>query len=64
MEPYNTHSLSKIHVLCWLAQEFSWFCRGQDVFILNTGFGNEEDQKRVKELLHVEKNPEPDDSSK
>lgn len=36
---------------------------GQDVFILNTGFGNEEDQKRVKELLHVEKNPEADDSS-
>ncbi|KAG5528388.1 hypothetical protein RHGRI_029154 [Rhododendron griersonianum] len=36
---------------------------GQDVFILNTGFGNEEDQKRVKVLLHVETHPEPDDSS-
>lgn len=37
-------------------------CRGQDVLILNTGFGNGEDQKRVTELLHVETPTAPDDS--
>ncbi|XP_057495260.1 ribosome biogenesis protein BOP1 homolog isoform X2 [Actinidia eriantha] len=36
---------------------------GQDVFLLNTGFGNEEEQKRIKELLHVEKHTGPDDSN-
>lgn len=29
------------------------FDRGADVLILNTGFGNEEEQKRIKELLHI-----------
>ncbi|KAI6696390.1 hypothetical protein NL676_016509 [Syzygium grande] len=28
--------------------------QGQDVLILNTGLGNEEDQKNIKELLQVE----------
>ncbi|XAR49360.1 hypothetical protein NMG60_11032540 [Bertholletia excelsa] len=27
---------------------------GQDVFLLNTGLGNDEEQKRIKELLHIE----------
>ncbi|PQP93993.1 hypothetical protein Pyn_34782 [Prunus yedoensis var. nudiflora] len=34
---------------------------GQDVLLLNTGCGNEEEQKRTKELLSVEM-PVPDDS--
>ncbi|THG17840.1 hypothetical protein TEA_011380 [Camellia sinensis var. sinensis] len=34
----------------------------QYVFLLNTGFGNEEEQKRIKELLHVETRTGPDDS--
>ncbi|KAG8473893.1 hypothetical protein CXB51_034028 [Gossypium anomalum] len=34
---------------------------GADVLILNTGFGNEEEQKRVKELLHIG-TPTSDDS--
>ncbi|XP_028064001.1 ribosome biogenesis protein BOP1 homolog [Camellia sinensis] len=37
-------------------------CREQYVFLLNTGFGNEEEQKRIKELLHVETRTGPDDS--
>ncbi|PPR95970.1 hypothetical protein GOBAR_AA24702 [Gossypium barbadense] len=37
------------------------FDRGADVLILNTGFGNEEEQKRVKELLHIG-TPTSDDS--
>ncbi|CAK7357107.1 unnamed protein product [Dovyalis caffra] len=35
---------------------------GQDVFLLNTGLGNEEIQRKVKELLHVETPTAPDDS--
>ncbi|KAA8545481.1 hypothetical protein F0562_020265 [Nyssa sinensis] len=27
---------------------------GQDVYLLNTGLGNEEEQEKIKELLHVE----------
>lgn len=34
--------------------------RGQDVLILNTGLGNEEEQRRVKDLLHVETPTAPD----
>ncbi|PPD87156.1 hypothetical protein GOBAR_DD15910 [Gossypium barbadense] len=37
------------------------FDRGADVLILNTGFGNEEEQKRIKELLHIG-TPTTDDS--
>ncbi|KAH9751122.1 Ribosome biogenesis protein BOP1-like [Citrus sinensis] len=33
---------------------------GQDVLILNTGLGNEEEQRRVKDLLHVETPTAPD----
>lgn len=35
---------------------------GQDVFVLNTGLGNEEEQQRIKELLHVEAPTAKDDS--
>lgn len=35
---------------------------GQDILILNTGLGNEEDQRRVKELLRVETPTAPDDN--
>ncbi|KAH9685268.1 Ribosome biogenesis protein BOP1-like [Citrus sinensis] len=35
---------------------------GQDVLILNTGLGNEEEQRRVKDLLHVETPTAPDDN--
>ncbi|KAJ9158969.1 hypothetical protein P3X46_024506 [Hevea brasiliensis] len=35
---------------------------GQDVFVLNTGLGNEVVQKKVKELLHVEMSTPADDS--
>ncbi|GMY05090.1 ribosome biogenesis protein BOP1 homolog isoform X1 [Fagus crenata] len=35
---------------------------GPDVLILNTGFGDEEEQKKIKELLHVETPIAPDDS--
>lgn len=35
---------------------------GQDVLILNTGVGNEEEQRRVKDLLHVETPTAPDDN--
>ncbi|KAA8536573.1 hypothetical protein F0562_029051 [Nyssa sinensis] len=35
---------------------------GQDVFLLNTGFGNEEEQEKIKELLHVETPTMPEDS--
>lgn len=38
------------------------FFRGPDVLILNTGFGDEEEQKKIKELLHVETPIAPDDS--
>ncbi|CAN0878292.1 Ribosome biogenesis protein BOP1 homolog [Linum grandiflorum] len=37
---------------------------GQDVYILNTGLRNEETQKKVEELLHVEKADISDDSKK
>ncbi|KAJ6932026.1 hypothetical protein NC651_007656 [Populus alba x Populus x berolinensis] len=35
---------------------------GQDVFLLNTGLGNEETQRKVKELLHVATSTVLDDS--
>ncbi|KAG5229324.1 ribosome biogenesis protein [Salix suchowensis] len=35
---------------------------GQDVFLLNSGLGNEEIQRKVKELLHVETPTAPEDS--
>ncbi|XP_022740823.1 ribosome biogenesis protein BOP1 homolog [Durio zibethinus] len=35
---------------------------GPDVLILNTGFGNEEEQKKVKELLHIGTPTSSDDS--
>ncbi|XP_043695545.1 ribosome biogenesis protein BOP1 homolog [Telopea speciosissima] len=35
---------------------------GQDVLILDTGLGNEEEQHKLKELLHVEAPATPDDS--
>ncbi|XVF00040.1 hypothetical protein REPUB_Repub03eG0252100 [Reevesia pubescens] len=35
---------------------------GPDVLILNTGFGNEEEQKKVKELLHIGTPATSDDS--
>ncbi|XP_031272587.1 ribosome biogenesis protein BOP1 homolog [Pistacia vera] len=35
---------------------------GQDVLILNSGFGNQEDQRKVKELLHVQTPTALDDS--
>ncbi|KAJ6327822.1 hypothetical protein OIU78_014644 [Salix suchowensis] len=35
---------------------------GQDVFLLNTGLGNEETQRKVKELLHVTTSTVLDDS--
>lgn len=35
--------------------------RGQDVLILNSGLGNEEEQKKIKELLHVENPKAPDE---
>ncbi|XP_075651629.1 ribosome biogenesis protein BOP1 homolog isoform X2 [Castanea sativa] len=35
---------------------------GQEVFILNTGLGDEEEQKKIKELLHFETPVAPDDS--
>ncbi|KAG2704480.1 hypothetical protein I3760_05G005700 [Carya illinoinensis] len=35
---------------------------GQDVLLLNTGFGDEEEQKKIKEILHVETSKTPDDS--
>lgn len=38
------------------------FFRGQEVFILNTGLGDEEEQKNIKELLHFETPVAPDDS--
>ena len=38
------------------------FGRGQDVFLLNTGLGNEETQRKVKELLHVATSTVLDDS--
>lgn len=38
------------------------YCRAQDVFLLNTGTGDEEDQKRVEDLLHVDLPVGPDDS--
>ncbi|KAI4298956.1 hypothetical protein L6164_032461 [Bauhinia variegata] len=34
---------------------------GPDVHLLNTGFGNEEEQKKTKELLHVEPSTAPED---
>ncbi|KAI5661611.1 hypothetical protein M9H77_20934 [Catharanthus roseus] len=34
----------------------------QDVFLLNIGLGNEEEQKRVEELLHIDFPGAPDDS--
>ncbi|XP_050210446.1 ribosome biogenesis protein BOP1 homolog [Mercurialis annua] len=37
---------------------------GQDVVLLNTGLGNDEVQKKVKELLHVGTPIAPDDSGK
>ncbi|KAF5744001.1 hypothetical protein HS088_TW08G00589 [Tripterygium wilfordii] len=37
---------------------------GHDVILLNTGFGNEEEQKQVKELLHVDIDAAPLDSDK
>ncbi|KAL2473761.1 Transducin/WD40 repeat-like superfamily protein [Forsythia ovata] len=37
---------------------------GQDVFILNTGLGSEEEQKKIEELLCVETPTAPDDSDK
>ncbi|XP_059660439.1 ribosome biogenesis protein BOP1 homolog isoform X2 [Cornus florida] len=36
---------------------------GQDVFLLNTGLGNEEEQKRIKELFHVEPPTAPGNST-
>lgn len=35
---------------------------GPDVLILNTGFGNEEEQKKIKELLHIGTPTSSDDS--
>ncbi|CAK9147353.1 unnamed protein product [Ilex paraguariensis] len=35
---------------------------GQDVFLLNTGLGDEEEQKKIKEILHVETSTAPDGS--
>ncbi|XP_022774689.1 ribosome biogenesis protein BOP1 homolog isoform X2 [Durio zibethinus] len=35
---------------------------GPDVLILNTGFGNEEEQKKIKELLHIGTPNSSDDS--
>ncbi|KAF8411858.1 hypothetical protein HHK36_004417 [Tetracentron sinense] len=35
---------------------------GQDVLLLNTGFGNEENQVKIKELMHIEAPTAPDDS--
>ncbi|KAL2473800.1 Transducin/WD40 repeat-like superfamily protein [Forsythia ovata] len=37
---------------------------GQDVFILNTGLGSEEEQKKIEKLLCVETPTAPDDSDK
>ncbi|CAN1175029.1 Ribosome biogenesis protein BOP1 homolog [Linum perenne] len=37
---------------------------GQDVYILNTGLGNDETQKKVKELLHVQSAEVSDESKK
>lgn len=37
-------------------------CRGEDVYLLNTGLGNAEEQKSLEELLRVETGPSPDDS--
>ena len=38
------------------------FHRGPDVLILNTGFGNEEEQKKIKELLQMGTPTSSDDS--
>ncbi|PIA26294.1 hypothetical protein AQUCO_09500039v1 [Aquilegia coerulea] len=35
---------------------------GHDVLLLNTGFGDEEEQQKVKELLHIEAAQDPDES--
>lgn len=35
---------------------------GHDVLILNTGLGSDEEQQKIKELLHVETPTEPDES--
>lgn len=37
------------------------FFRGQDVLLLNTSLGDEEEQKNISEILHVETST-PDDS--
>ncbi|CAI9773280.1 unnamed protein product [Fraxinus pennsylvanica] len=37
---------------------------GQDVFILNTGLGSEEEQRKIEELLRFETPKAPDDSDK
>lgn len=37
-------------------------CRGEDVYLLNTGLGNAEEQKSLEELLRVETPSTPDDS--
>ncbi|XP_058108486.1 ribosome biogenesis protein BOP1 homolog isoform X2 [Magnolia sinica] len=37
-------------------------CVGQDMLLLNTGLGSAEEQQKIKELLHVEASPVPDDS--
>ncbi|RWR95943.1 ribosome biogenesis protein BOP1 isoform X1 [Cinnamomum micranthum f. kanehirae] len=37
-------------------------CVGQDVLLLNTGLGNDEEQQKIKELLHVDTSAVPDES--
>ena len=39
------------------------FCRGQDVFLVNTGLGNEEVQRNVQELLRLKPKSLPPDGS-
>jgi hypothetical protein len=36
--------------------------RGQDVLLLNTGLGDEEEQQRIKELLLVDSPKESDET--
>lgn len=49
-------------ITLFLLIDWETFCRGIDVLLLNTGFGDGEVQTKIKELLHVEMLPETDNS--